>query len=208
MSVPELFPRGFPMNAALRLSILVFALTASSVIHSPNANAQRPSLQDLIQNVDRAAVDAQEKSSNFLGFKKVELPKMFDGLVDLRLKRPTLPKFGFLEKLKTLGKPDFSSEASPRGPILSGLGKLFTPQPKSAPSFMDRMLGRTAADKSLLDSSEMDELNGIAQGLQSQANRMTRDAQNNVRDLFGPTENSPQPPLRSARQYQGGTSRN
>lgn len=197
----------FLMNKTLNLSVFVLALLIIPFVSSQDANAQRPSLQDLIQNVDHAAVDAQAKSSNFLGFKKVELPKMFDGLVDLRLKRPTLPNLGFLDKLKSIGKPDLNSNASPKGPILTGLGKLFAPQPKTSPSFMDRMFGKTNSDNSLLDSNEIEELNGIAQGLQSQATRMSRDAQNNVRDLFSPTESAPQPPLRSARQYQGGTSR-
>lgn len=189
-------------------SIVTFILIAFTASAS-QLHAQRPSLQELIQNVDRAAEDPNEPRS-FLGFQRVKMPKALDGLVDLRFRKPTLPKFGFLEKLKNIGNPSLDGEPSTKGPFLAGLGKLFSPQPKSTPGFFGRLFGRqpeSAAGDSLLTNRDMQELNGIAQGLQSQAQRMSEEAKNNMRDLFAPNSGTPQPPYRTARQYQDGTSR-
>ena len=196
----------------MRKNLQVFFVVALSLVAfstlSSSTQAQRPSLKDLIQDVDQAA-ESQNESKSFLGFEKVKMPRPLEGLVDLRFKKPTLPKFGFIEKLKNFGKPAIESEPTTKGPFLASLGNLFSKKPKTTPGFFDRMFGRqssTTPDDDLLSQNDMEELNGIARGLQSQAKRMSRTAQNNVRDLFSPSE-TPQPPYRTARQYQENSSR-
>ncbi|QEG22726.1 hypothetical protein [Mariniblastus fucicola] len=190
------------MQTILKMAILLALFFAAA----PRAEAQIPSIQDLTRNVNEAAGQVSDKTDSILGFKKLEMPKPLAGLLDVRFKKPTLPNFGFLDKLKNIGTPQFGTNgAETPGPIMAGLGKLFPPRDKTQPSFLDRMLGRTESgsqSNSLFNSNDMAELNQVTDGLQDHIGRMSSST---TSDLFGGQNESPQPPLSAARQFTGQT---
>jgi len=194
------------LSAAILLSTMLFSVSS--------ADAQTPSMLELARDVDRAATAYTDKKESFLGFKKLEMPKPLQGLLDIRFKKPQLPqlpKFGFLEKLKNIGKPQFQSTVpSTEGPIMAGLSKLFPPRNPATPSLLDRMLGKSSVDpnaSSLFTAKDMNELTEATKGLQEHVGRMSREVKTNASDLFTGQRNlvPPQPPLRSARQHSGQT---
>ena len=157
--------------------------------------------------MDQAATNLTDKQDSLLGFKKIEMPKLLSGLVDVRLKKPTIPGLGLLDKLKNFGKPQVDGAALPtQGPILAGLSKLL-PQRNTAstPSLMDRLLGKTSnpsAGSSLFGANELGEIARATQSLQDNIGRMSQEARASTSGLFEQTDlSSPQPPLRTARQY-------
>lgn len=184
----------------------VAILMALVLVGVSNVHAQLPTMRDLARDVDQAASRFEEKQNSFLGFKKLEMPKPLAGLLDIRFRKPQLPKFEFLSKLKNLGKPQFgSAEPTAKGPFLSGLSRLFTSRERE-PSMIDRMLGKSNFDTgsdSKFGSAEIQELSQATRGLQDHVGRMSRDVQTNATELFGGLGSNPrpQPPLRSARQH-------
>ncbi len=192
----------------MKTALFTFIFLASSTILLSHAKAQFPSMQDLSRNVDQAALNLEEKQNTFLGFKKLELPKPISKIFDIRFKRPEFPKFGVLEKLKDIGKPKFGNEAPTQGPFLSNLSKMFQPRAKSQSSLIDRMLGKfdpAGSDASAPAEADLNELTTMTNGLQQHVDRMSQEANANTSDLFSnlETSGSPQPPLRSAREYSG-----
>jgi len=174
-----------------------------------NAMGQMPSIQDLTRNIDQAASNLSEQSSSILGFKKLQMPKPLEGLLDIRFKKPQLPSFGLLEKLKGIGQPQIGAAQQPAtGPILSGLAKLFPPKQNANQSFLEKMFGTPArpSSQSLLGATDMSELTRATQGLQDHVGRMSRDVRTTATDLFNGQQagSSLQPPLQSARQYSPG----
>jgi len=192
------------MKSILKIAVLVSAMFAAV----SNTDAQERSMLDLARDVDHAAATLTDKKESFLGFKKLEMPKPLEGLLDIRFKKPTLPKFAFLEKLKNFGKPNFGTPTQgTQGPIMAGLSNLFPKRDASAPSFLDRMLGKSNGSdaSSLFSAKDMSHLSSATKGLQDQVGRMSRDARTNATELFSGQNNlvPPQPPLRSARQHSG-----
>ena len=191
------------MKTMLSAALLVILM----LVGTPNANAQLPSLLNLARDVDQAATNLTDKQDSLLGFKKIEMPKLLSGLVDVRLKKLTIPGLGLLDKLKNFGKPQVDGAALPtQGPILAGLSKLL-PQRNTAstPSLMDRLLGKTSnpsAGSSLFGANELGEIARATQSLQDNIGRMSQEARASTSGLFEQTDlSSPQPPLRTARQY-------
>jgi len=190
--------------------MLKFAmLLAVSIAGTSLAQAQLPSMQELARNVDQAASQLSARQNSFLGFKKLEMPKPLAGLLDVRFKKPEFPKLALLEKLKNIGKPNFdASGPATQGPIMAGLSKLFPSRTSTTPSLLDRMLGKSSQPEignSLFNNGDLDELTKATRGLQDHVGRMSRDVQTNATELFSGQNalTSPQPPLRSARQYSG-----
>jgi hypothetical protein len=194
----------------MKLSAALLALMFLS-ISTIQAKAQLPSIQDLTRNVNDAALDLEQKQNTFLGFKKLELPKSISNFVDVRLKRPSLPSLGILDKLKGIGAPKTGSETGSRGPLLAGLGKIFQPKAAATPSFIDRILGKSdfgSSGASTLDQADFNELSQMTSGLQKHVERISREAPTKATELFSgqATSSTPQPPLQSARAYSGQTS--
>jgi hypothetical protein len=186
--------------------VFVFFLSCSS-----NAKGQVPGIQDLTQNINEATSQISQPAESPFGFKKLQMPKSLDGLLDVRFKKPQLPNFGLLDKLKGIGKPQLNmGEPASTGPILSGLAKLFPPKQKSGGSFLDKVLGKSglANQQSLFSQHDMGELSQATKGLSKHVGRMSKDVRNSATQLFngqaigsGTANSSLQPPLRSARQY-------
>ena len=177
---------------------------------SKSAFAQIPSLEDLSRNVNEAASQLSDKRDSILGFKKLEMPKPLAGLLDIRFKKPEFAQLALFEKLKNIGKPKFGGEETTgKGPILAGLSKLFPSREPTTPSLIDRMLGKSSElqpGSNPLSDTDINELKMATKGLQEHVGRMSRDVRTNATELFsGQKELSPQPPLRSARQYSGQT---
>lgn len=193
------------MKTMLKFVILLAVLFAGT----SQSEAQIPSMQDLARNVDQAASQLSDKRDSFLGFKKLEMPKPLAGLLDVRFKKPQLPKIALFEKLKSIGNPKFDmSEPSTQGPIMAGLSKLFPPRASTTPSLLDRIMGKSSQPQlgdSLFNDANMGELTKATQGLQDHVGRMSREVKTNATELFSgqKTTTTPQPPLRSARQYSG-----
>lgn len=201
------FCEPFPMNTNLGKAVLLLSMVCSCVFGLSNVHAQLPSLQDLTRNVNEAASKLEEKQNSILGFKKLELPSAISNMVDIRFRKPTLPNLGLLDKLKNFGKPKLEAEAPTQGPILAGISKIFQPKETSTPGFLGRLLGNTSASGSSSSGQiAQEEIARLSSGLQQHVDRMSREAKSNATDLFSNLDtNSPQPPLRSARQYSGQT---
>lgn len=198
------------MKTMLSAAILVSLMIAGA----SNADAQTPSLLNLARDVDQAASNLNFSNQQNLvpGLKKFEMPKLFSGLTDARVKKPTIPGMGLLDKLKNFGKPQLNNGApTTQGPILAGLSRLLPQRNTSTPSLslMDRLLGKSAAPAAnnlTFSPQQMGELTQAAQGLQQHVGRMSQEmkAKKTSGALFEQFElASPQPPLRSARQYSG-----
>ena len=182
---------------------IVFAVL---IVGNSGVHGQMPSINQMSKDLDVAANNFSEKSNSLLGFKKLEMPKPLEGLLDIRFRKPELPKFGFLEKLKNIGKPQFADETPTQGPFMSGLSKLFQPRPRTEPGFFSRMFGNSEDGLGTFSGArETSELSKLSQGLQDHVDRMSRQARTGASELFGTpgTSDSPQPPLRSARQFSG-----
>ena len=190
------------MTTMLSAALLVILM----LVGAPKADAQVPSLLNLARDVDQAASNLNNRQDSLLGFKKLEMPKLLSGLVDVRLKKPTIPGLGLLDKLKNFGKPQVDGAALPtQGPILAGLSKLLPQRNTSTPSLMDRILGKTSTQSSgssLFGANELNEIARATQSLQDNIGRMSQEARASTSGLFEQTDlTSPQPPLRTARQY-------
>lgn len=196
---------GLQMKTITAAALLVMFLTANA-----NLMAQVPGLQDLTQRFDQAAGALAQAPETSTGFKKIQMPKLLDGLMDVRLKKPTLPKIAWLEKLKNFGKPQLDSGQATTGPLLAGLSKLLPQKEASAPSLLDRMLGKTAptSPMNLLEQNQFSDLAQATKGLQEQVGRMSQGVKSSATELLGNqgSAGSLQPPLRSARQYSAGQS--
>lgn len=183
-------------------------LLSAMFVFASSADAQLPSMLDLARDVDRAAASLSDKKESFLGFKKLEMPEMLKGILDVRFKKPTMPSLGILDKLKNIGKPQFEATAPPtQGPIMAGLSKLFPQRNTATPSLLDRMLGKSASPdaSSLFSAQDMSELTAATKGLQDHVGRLSQGVRTNATDLLTGQNNltTPQPPLRSARQFSG-----
>ena len=187
------------------------------------AQAQLPSLSQLSNSVDQLAGQLSDKSDSILGFQKLKMPKLLDGLVDVRLKKPTIPGLGLLDKIKNFGNPNAATTA-PTSPLAS-LGNLFRPQ-SNQQGILSKLLGsnesQTPSLGSLLGNGSIPNLGGAqqlfngtgsipnagaaAQQFQQQAGQFTQSLQNGANQLFGgqapnSINNALQPPLQTARQY-------
>lgn len=191
----------------MKTILAAMTLLSAMFVFASNANAQLPSMLDLARDVDRAASTLSGKKESFLGFKKLEMPELLKGFLDVRFKKPTMPSLGILDKLKNIGKPQFESTApTTQGPILAGLSKLFPQrQATPTPSLLDRMLGKapSADNSSLFSAQDISELNAATKGLQEHVGRISREVRTNATDLVTGQNSftTPQPPLRSARQH-------
>lgn len=188
--------------------VLVVLFTCNS-----NAIGQVPGIQGLTQSVDQAASRLSQQTGSPFGFKKLQMPKALDGLLDIRFKKPQLPSFGLLDKLKNIGKPQLNvGEPATTGPIMAGLSKLFPPKQNTSGSFLDKMLGKSGQtnQQSLFGQTELGELTQATKGLSDHVGRMSRDVRTSATQLFNGqavgsgTGGSLQPPLQSARQYSAG----
>ena len=186
----------------MKTLLKTIAFLALLLAVSPHACAQLPTLGDMTQGFRDAASRVSERQDSLPGFKKLEMPKPLQGLLDIRFKKPELPKFGFLDKLKNMGMPQFGTQPSGDGPF-AGLGKFFQPPRRTEPGFFSRMFGNSNNSSSLFKQDDVDELSRMTQGLQDHVGRMSKDARNSASELFGGPRSSstPQPPLRSARQF-------
>ena len=193
----------------MRTSAIVVLFASLLWVGSAESKAQVPGIQELTRNIDQAAYELNESGNSLFGFQKLKMPKPFEGLLDIRFKKPQLPNFGILDKLKSIGKPRFEGEAPTTGPIMASLGKLFQPPARTSPSFLDRMFGSKPSEpsgyESVLSEADVNELSRATQGIQDHVGRMSREVKTTYTELFGGQSAAPvQPPLRSARQYSGG----
>ena len=182
--------------------VLTFLLLFGS-----QADAQLSSLADLTNSVDQAASQLEEKSNTFLGFQKLKMPKMLDGLVDVRLKKPTIPGLGLLDKIKNFGNPTANTTSTSP---LTGLSKLFQPPQTNGQGFFSKLFGpkdvQTPTFGSVLNNGSVPNFGGAAQQFQQQAGQMSQDVRSSANQLLnGNMMNNAnsvlQPPLQTARQY-------
>lgn len=176
-------------------------------VGTPQVKAQLPGIGDLVNRVDQAASQLSDQSDSILGFKKLQMPKLLDGLVDVRLKKPTIPSLGLLDKIKTFGQP--ANTTANAHPIMSSLGKLFQPpETNNNQGFLQKLLGTPAATEtpnfsSLLNNSGISNLSNATQQFQQQAGNVSQDVRSAATQLFGNQNlnSALQPPLRAARQH-------
>jgi len=197
-------------------TITTAVFLAFFVIGTSQVQAQLPSIGDLFGHVDQAATQLSDTSDSILGFKKLQMPKLLDGLVDVRLKKPTIPGLGLLDKLKNFGQPA-ATNTSNSNPLLSGLGKLLQPPQNNGQGLLQKVLGgsQTATTtnsnplfgnggglSNLLGGGGVQQLQGL-QALQQQAGGVSQDVRSAATQLFSGQNlnNAVQPPLSAARQY-------
>lgn len=210
-------------------TIWTAALLTFLVLSSSQAKAQLPTLGQLSNSIDQAAAQVGDKTDTILGFQKLKMPKLLDGLVDVRLKKPTIPGLGLLDKIKNFGNPNAAT--TPQTSPLASLGKLFQPPQSSGQGLLSKLFGakepqapslgslfnngsvpNLGAAQQLLNNGSAANLGGVAQQfLNNNASAQNlggaaQQLQQQAGQLFSGqilnnANNALQPPLQTARQY-------
>lgn len=183
------------------LSIFLFSIVVTSA-STAFAQQQHNYTQDMIRQIDEGAKNLQKTKSPEFNFSRPAFANPFE-----KLKQIEMPKFGLMDKLKGMGTP--STQTKPSRPILDGLARLFpSPQQRTSPSWWDRMTGKDQGGFPETQRLEaLNELNGIARGIGERTGQAAQSAQQGLNRFSNSVIPGPQPPLRSARESYGSSSR-
>ena len=189
------------MKTANKSALAVLMFVSSIAFGAQDAQGQFSGFKDLMSKLNPSADQMVEREGPFQGFKKIELPKPMSKMFDLRWKKPELPKFEFVERLKSIGQPNFNMQPNEQGPIMAGLTRMFQPRDRTQPGFLESIFSRNDSSDGFAADDD-GELASMTKGLQQHVDRMSREVRTNATELFT-GQASPQPPLRTARQYSG-----
>jgi len=198
-------------KSCLSICMFVVLTVSGSAFGQSSSRVNSQHFDDMVRQIDQRASSLQKPALPQFNFESPKIPNPFEKLKDFKM-----PKFGLMDKLKGMGS---AAAAEPTSrPILDGLAKLFPPPSvRKGPSLWERMTG--GGNESLLPETQrlgaLNELNEIARGYGQQAGQAAQDLQNgfgqgmqNGMNRFSKSViPGPKPPLRSAREGYGSSSR-